>query len=57
MSKPIKIKNDYGTVKIDEKARIAIAAVQAMADELQMTPAEFIEIFDHGLPDCPCCKH
>ena len=56
MSKHLKMKNDYGTVTLDEKARIAIAAVQAMADELQMTPAEFISEFDYGMPECPCCN-
>ena len=57
MSKPIEMKNDFGTVVLDDKARIAIAAVQAMADELHMTPAEFIAEFDNGIPSCPCCDY
>ena len=55
MSKWPKMVNDYAEVTIDAALQVAIAAVQAAADELQMTPAEFIREFDYGMPQCPEC--
>lgn len=50
------LQNDYGTVKIDDEAKQAIEMIQDMAASMQMTPEEFISIFEFGVPECPHCE-
>lgn len=54
--KPLTIQTDFGKVAIDDAAKEAITKIQDMAWTLQLTPAEFISEFDHGIPECPECK-
>ena len=49
------LSNDFGEVAIDGPARQAIEMIQDMAYSLQMTPSEFMDIFNEGIPECPCC--
>lgn len=50
------IATDFGEVALDMEARDAINMILDFAWSLQMTPGEFMQMFEHGIPACPHCE-
>lgn len=49
------VRNDFGSVDLNDDMREAFALIEEAAFVLQMTPAEFVSILESSPAACPCC--
>lgn len=56
MSHAVTVKNDFGSIRWTDKWEAALQLICIGADELQMTPEEFVHMMRTSDRECPKCK-
>lgn len=54
-TKFLTLATDVDEIVLDHDVQSAILMIQDLSSCLGLSPMEFMAIFEHGIPSCPCC--